>query len=71
MPQAIDLTEVAKSITVDTVACVHCGACTTFCRYSALRLDAKTWRLVYEREKCISCLRCLSVCPFGLIRQHA
>ena len=48
-----------------SLACNHCGdpACTHVCPTGAM--DPKT--LLWDMEKCISCMACVSRCPVGAL----
>ncbi|THB80973.1 MAG: coenzyme F420 hydrogenase [Desulfobacteraceae bacterium] len=46
--------------------CNHCGGCVSFCsaiNYGALDLDHTGQPFISDREKCIECGLCYSVCP--------
>jgi coenzyme F420 hydrogenase subunit beta len=46
--------------------CHHCGGCVTFCtaiNYGALKLDADGKPSYKDKEKCIECGLCYSICP--------
>jgi len=46
--------------------CHHCGGCVTFCtavNYGALKLNEKGMPEFVEKEKCIECGLCYSICP--------
>ena len=50
----------------DTGLCHRCGGCVTFCtsvNYGALELDDKGMPQFADREKCIECGLCHSICP--------
>jgi len=56
-----------KGVTRDEDSCTHCGHCITHCPTEALYIAAKTTREVaYSEAKCIECLACLRVRPFGV-----
>ena len=41
--------------------CVHCGRCTESCPAGALRMAEG--KVVWDKEKCVSCDTCIKVCP--------
>ena len=43
-----------------TKSCVHCGVCAEKCPVQAIDLSDPT---VTDKDKCISCMRCVAVCP--------
>lgn len=45
-----------------TKACNHCGVCAAKCPVQAIRKDDPT---KVDEKACISCMRCVSVCPQG------
>jgi carbon-monoxide dehydrogenase iron sulfur subunit len=52
------------------VQCRHCNdaPCVFACLSGAMRIDEETGLVMYDDEKCIGCLTCIMVCPFGAIR---
>jgi MinD superfamily P-loop ATPase len=53
-----------KFYEVDECVCVGCGACETYCRFGAVRLDSHA---TIDPIVCESCGVCLEVCPVGAI----
>lgn len=52
------------------VQCRHCSdaPCVSACLSGAMHVDEETGLVMHEEEKCIGCLTCIMVCPFGAIR---
>jgi len=49
------------------ISCMHCAdaPCIRCCPTSAIYKDSETNITLVNRERCIGCRSCLSVCPFG------
>lgn len=65
--QNVTVEEAARDISLDEVVCIDCGACTAVCKPAALRLDAKTQKLVFDKDTCVFCGACVSACPLQII----
>jgi carbon-monoxide dehydrogenase iron sulfur subunit len=52
------------------VQCRHCTdpPCVFACLSGAMHIDEETGQVVHDDEKCIGCLTCIMVCPFGAIK---
>ncbi|MBQ9517789.1 MAG: 4Fe-4S dicluster domain-containing protein [Eubacterium sp.] len=52
------------------VNCRHCDnpKCVEACITGAMQKDAKTGIVSVDENKCIGCMTCLAVCPFGCIK---
>ena len=52
------------------VNCRHCEKpkCVEACITGAMQKDAKTGIVCVDESKCIGCMTCLAVCPFGCIK---
>lgn len=50
--------------------CLNCeeAFCQEICPTKAIQRDVKTGALVLKEEKCVGCLACTMVCPFGGLR---
>ncbi len=61
---------VEKALTLSYPArCVHCAdpVCSKACPTGAMKRDDATGRVLVNEQKCIGCLMCSVVCPFGAI----
>ncbi|MBN1676196.1 MAG: 4Fe-4S dicluster domain-containing protein [Kiritimatiellae bacterium] len=55
-----------KGVTWDAERCTHCGVCLTHCPTQALCVtNPATREIAFVDAKCIECLACIRVCPFG------
>ena len=52
------------------VNCRHCDdpACVNACITGAMQKDEKTGIVSVNEDKCIGCMTCLAVCPYGCIK---
>ncbi|WP_022855767.1 4Fe-4S dicluster domain-containing protein [Thermodesulfobacterium thermophilum] len=50
--------------------CLHCGepACVEICPVKALKKDAETGIVYYDKNQCIGCQACQAACPFNIPR---
>ena len=50
------------------VSCLHCvdPSCISACPVSAMKKDAKTGIVSYDKDACIGCRYCVAACPFGI-----
>ena len=53
------------------VQCRHCSdaPCVAACLSGAMHVDEETGRVIHDDEKCIGCLTCIMVCPFGAVKK--
>jgi Fe-S-cluster-containing dehydrogenase component len=51
---------------------MHCAEapCALACPSNAIKIDAKTGVVLLNEDKCIGCMTCAMVCPFGAIVMH-
>ena len=55
-----------KGLTWDSDGCTGCGHCVVHCPTDALYVsDRGTMEVAFDEEKCIECLGCIRVCPYG------
>lgn len=66
--QDVKVQEAARDILLDENRCVDCGACTGVCLPGALSLNKETWKLEFEKEKCVFCELCVRSCPVQAIQ---
>ena len=59
----------AKTITIDTGKCIHCGMCVKDCFLGCLEFDEnKNPRFNAQgADQCVGCQHCLSICPTGAL----
>ena len=52
------------------VNCRHCDdpKCVEACITGAMRKDAKTGIVYVDENKCVGCMTCAAVCPFGCVK---
>ncbi len=53
---------------VDALTCQQCDEplCVFACKSGALHRVPRDWRVALDEERCVGCLMCLMVCPFGI-----
>ncbi len=66
----VSVQEAEKDIIIDRNQCVDCGVCTSICITQALSLDSKSFKLKFNKDKCILCELCLDCCPVSAIKVH-
>ena len=51
-------------------SCLHCvdASCVSACPVKAMKKDAKTCVVSYDKNACIGCRYCVAACPFGVPR---
>ncbi len=73
-PELIRVYQVGPDISDDEVrqyfqpiSCLHCreAPCIRACPRSAIHKDIQTGITLVSEERCIGCMSCLSVCPYG------
>jgi len=52
------------------VQCRHCHdpPCVFACLTGAMHIDENTGLVMHDEDRCIGCLTCIMVCPFGAIK---
>ena len=66
--RGVHLEMLGKDIRVDDTLCIDCGACTAVCSPRALSLDKTTWKLQFDRQRCVLCELCVTACPIQAIK---
>ena len=62
----VTVNETGKGLTWSSERCSHCGACTSHCPTDALHIaNTATREVAFDEVKCIECLACIRVCPYG------
>src|SRR6056297_912482 len=46
--------------------CIDCGNCTAVCFAGALTMNRETWKLEFDKNKCVVCELCIAACPLHL-----
>jgi ferredoxin len=46
--------------------CIDCGNCTAVCFAGSLTMNRETWKLEFDKEKCVVCELCIPACPLHL-----
>ncbi|MCK9221715.1 MAG: 4Fe-4S binding protein [Limnochordia bacterium] len=65
--QGVRVELIGTGIIVNTVDCVHCGACTAVCASGALSIEPQTAHLKFDDTKCVGCELCVTACPISCI----
>jgi len=55
------------------IFCRHCDEpeCVATCITGALKKDAQTGYVLYDKSICASCLMCVMACPYGVLKAEA
>jgi ferredoxin len=55
-----------KGVTRNEESCAHCGYCIPYCPTDALNIENRATRqVIFYESKCIECLACVRICPYG------
>lgn len=63
----INVKEITRTLEIDRVKCISCGACVSPCPVSAI-VQKADWDVDLEEAKCIGCRICEDACPVRAIR---
>lgn len=55
-----------KRIHFKAEECIDCGNCTAVCFAGALTMNRETWKLEFDKNKCVVCELCIPACPLKL-----
>jgi len=55
-----------KRIHFKAEECIDCGNCTAVCFAGALTMNRETWKLEFDKNKCVVCELCIPACPLNL-----
>ncbi len=55
-----------KRIHFQEKRCIDCGNCTAVCFAGALTMNRKSWKLDFNKSKCVVCELCIPACPLHL-----
>ncbi len=70
-PQIADIGIIgARRPRVSEKTCSKCGACADTCREHAISLSDKEDAPVIDFDKCLSCGKCITVCPTGTLEEN-
>ena len=58
-------TELADGAKACSYGCLGCGTCYDVCQFDAIRMVDGV--AVIDKEKCTACMKCIDVCPKGII----
>ena len=62
----VTVNQTGKGVLREEKCCSHCGYCVPYCPTEALVFaDRKTREVAYDENKCIECLACIRICPYG------
>lgn len=57
-----------QDILKDDKICTHCGVCIGLCPTNAFYYDQSTKKIVFDYEKCITCMLCVKGCMVRAIK---
>lgn len=55
-----------KRIHFSEEKCIDCGNCTAVCFAGALTMNRESWKLEFDKNKCVVCELCIPACPLKL-----
>lgn len=57
-----------KRIHFEEPRCIDCGNCTAVCFAGALTMNRESWKLEFDKSKCVVCELCIPACPLKLFK---
>ena len=57
-----------KAIHLEEEKCIDCGNCTAVCFAGSLTMNKDTWKLEFDKDKCVVCELCIPACPLNLFK---
>ncbi|HOJ31729.1 MAG TPA: NIL domain-containing protein [bacterium] len=66
--QNVGLQRLKQDITKDDKICTHCGVCIGLCPTNAFYYDQSTKKVIFDYEKCITCMLCVKGCMVRAIK---
>lgn len=66
--QNVVLQRLKQDIVKDDKICTHCGACIGLCPTGAFYYEPETKKVVFDYEKCITCMLCVKGCMVRAIK---
>jgi len=61
--KGVEIQPLSQDIKKNDQRCIDCGSCLGVCPTSALYMDKKSYRVIFEESKCIACELCVLACP--------
>jgi len=66
--QNVSLQRLKQDIVKDDKICTHCGVCIGLCPTGAFYFDQETKKVIFDYEKCITCMLCVKGCMVRAIK---
>ncbi|HOK79608.1 MAG TPA: NIL domain-containing protein [bacterium] len=66
--QNVGLQRLKQDIVKDDKICTHCGVCIGLCPTNAFYYDQPTKKVIFDYEKCITCMLCVKGCMVRAIK---
>lgn len=66
--QNVSLQHLKQDIIKDEKTCTHCGVCIGLCPTGAFYYDQQSKKVIFDYEKCITCMVCVKGCMVNAIK---
>ncbi|HPP66453.1 MAG TPA: NIL domain-containing protein [bacterium] len=66
--QNVSVQKLKQDILRDEKICTHCGACVGLCPTGAFYYDKSSKKVIFDYEKCITCMICVKGCMVKAIK---